>query len=51
MGADDDASCVEHVWVMQGATFTMAGAQVDYVCRRCGALSVQGPDQLTGRQP
>ncbi len=51
MGDDDDRDCVEHIWVLQGITLYMAGAQADYVCSRCGAVSVQTGDQLTGRKP
>jgi hypothetical protein len=51
MGADDDRDCVEHLWVLQGVTLTMAGAQADYECSRCGAVSVVTGDQMTGRVP
>lgn len=49
MGLDDDADCVEHRWVLQGVSLTRAGAQVDYVCARCGAVMVETGDELTGR--
>lgn len=49
MGVDDDRDCVEHVWVMKGATFALDGAHLDYECRRCGALLVEGPDELMGK--
>lgn len=55
MGRDDrneghgPGECPEHRWVMQGATVTPAGSQVDSVCARCGALLVETGDELTGR--
>lgn len=51
MSADDDADCVEHVWLMQGVTLTMAGSQIDSECTRCGALMVETGADLTGRRP
>jgi len=49
MGLDDDADCVEHQWVLRGASMTPSGAQVDYRCGRCGAVMVETGDELTGR--
>jgi len=49
MGLDDDADCVEHRWVLRGASMTPSGAQVDYRCGRCGAVMVETGDELTGR--
>jgi hypothetical protein len=43
MSDDDDADCVEHVWRFEGATLGREGASADYVCLRCGAVSVTGP--------
>lgn len=48
MPDDDDADCVEHVWVMAGATFAADGTHLDYVCARCPAVMVQTPAQLRG---
>lgn len=48
MGADDDADCVEHVWVLTGATFALDGAHLEYACERCGAVMVEGPAEMTG---
>ncbi len=43
MGADDDADCIEHVWVLQGVTFALDGATMDYACSRCEAIVVMQP--------
>ena len=48
MGADDDADCIEHQWVLQGATLADDGAHLDYACTRCDAVSVETPTQLSG---
>lgn len=48
MGLDDDASCVEHVWVMSGMTCDLDGTHIDYACERCGAVMVEGPAELRG---
>lgn len=41
MGADDDASCVEHIWLFTAALIDDGGSQREYECSRCGALSVE----------
>jgi hypothetical protein len=43
MGQDDDADCIEHVWVLRGATLGMDGATCDYICGRCGIPMVTPP--------
>lgn len=48
MGADNDGSCVEHVWVMAGMTLDFDGTHIDYQCDRCGAVMVEGPGELRG---
>lgn len=49
MGADGDADCVEHVWRMIGMTLDTDGTHMDFVCERCPAVMVMGPDQIAGR--
>ena len=55
MGDDDrnegtgPGECVEHVWRMTGMTLDLDGTHIDSVCDRCGALLVEGPDELGGR--
>lgn len=49
MSDDDDADCVEHLWVMTGATFAADGAHLEHACSRCGTVMVVGPDELTGK--
>lgn len=43
MGADDDRSCVEHVWLILGATLDSGGAHTDYECVRCRAVLLVPP--------
>lgn len=39
MGADDDATCVEHVWQLVGlALIDGYGAATEYECVRCDAV-------------
>lgn len=41
MSADDDGDCVEHVWVLDEAYFTLKGAEQVYRCTRCAAVRYQ----------
>lgn len=49
MGADDDQDCVEHLWVLAGASIGPDGSQLDYKCSRCPAVMVETGDELTGQ--
>ena len=46
---DDDHDCVEHVWQMAGMSTAADGTHIDYQCVRCGAVMLEGPDELAGR--
>jgi hypothetical protein len=48
VAADDDADCVEHVWVIRGMTLAGDGTHTDYECARCGAVMVETPADLAG---
>lgn len=45
----DEVVCVEHVWVMTGMSLSDDGTHIDSECARCGALMVEGPDEIAGR--
>lgn len=46
MGADDDADCVEHVWVLAGLHLSIErGAEQTKRCERCGAVTYE-PDRI-----
>lgn len=58
MGSDDanegprPGECWEHRWVLEGASMSPEGAQMNYVCRRCGAIMVDpSPDADEHRRP
>ncbi|KAE8764681.1 3-oxoacyl-ACP reductase [Georgenia thermotolerans] len=36
----DSGECWEHKWVLEGASVSSKGSQMNYVCRRCGAVMV-----------
>jgi hypothetical protein len=36
MGADDDADCVEHIWVLGEVSVSGRGADTASTCARCG---------------
>lgn len=38
MGADDDADCVEHVWVLAELHLTLIHTGAAQNCSRCGAI-------------
>ena len=50
MGQDDDADCVEHVWVVDEVHVTGTGAETAWVCSRCGASRYDG-SQAARRPP
>ena len=37
----------EHVWTDTALTFTDDGAWVEQLCRLCGQIQLQGPDEST----
>jgi hypothetical protein len=41
--------CPEHVWVMTGMVTAADGTHIEHRCTRCGAETVEGPDELAGR--
>jgi hypothetical protein len=43
VGQDDDADCIEHIWVLRGVTLAADGATADYECERCPAVMVTPP--------
>ena len=43
----DLGQCSQHVWRLRGVTFALPGAYVCEVCERCGAMHIDGPDELT----
>ena len=55
MGADDanegGDGCIEHVWQMAGIDFDDVGTHVEHACTRCGALRIEGSDELRGQRP
>jgi hypothetical protein len=40
--------CTEHAWRIRDVTFALPGAYVCEVCERCGALQIDGPQELAG---
>lgn len=40
MGADDDTTCVGHVWKITTVVLAPGGAQTEYVCVRPGCQAV-----------
>lgn len=55
MGADDRDEgadgCVEHDYKPTGLTLAGDGAYLEHACTRCGSLSLQTPDQISGSTP
>lgn len=47
---DDDADCVEHVWVLAEIGETRGRLDMGSVCQRCGTLSYEAADS-TPRPP
>lgn len=45
MGADDDADCAEHDWVLQQMQVDASGARMVHECVDCGALSYEPSGQ------
>jgi hypothetical protein len=45
MGADDDADCVEHIWVLDELHLSLDGAAQGLVCTRCAAVTFEGAGQ------
>ena len=43
------SECVEHVWSMTGMTLDTDGTHVEYACTRCGAITLEGPDEVAGK--
>jgi len=44
--ASDLGVCSQHVWRLRGVTFALPGAYVCEVCERCGAMHIDGPDEI-----
>lgn len=52
MGADDDADCVEHVWVLAEIGESHGQLDMASVCQRCGAVDYEpGQAALGDRRP
>jgi hypothetical protein len=52
MGSDDDADCVEHVWVLTEVNLSAGGADQVHTCGRCGTPRYQpGQAALVDRRP
>lgn len=45
----EPGECGHHLWRIRDVTFALPGAYVCEVCERCGAMHLDGPDELTGR--
>lgn len=44
----DPGDCTQHVWRIRDVTYALPGPYVCEVCERCGALQIDGPQELAG---
>lgn len=51
MGADDDATCVEHVWELDEVNLSLRGAETAWRCTRCQAVSYSAPASSDPTRP
>ncbi len=51
MGADDDADCFEHIWVLEEVIIGSRSAEMVSTCRRCGAISYEPSGSANPNRP
>ncbi len=47
--SEDEAVCVEHVWVTTDVVVASDGTHIEKRCERCAAATIVGPDEIAGR--
>lgn len=51
MGIDDDAGCVEHVWVLEEIGLRLSKLDLSSTCARCGAVRYEPAPDPRDRPP